>query len=316
MQALLWDGALKYRADYPVPEPSPDEALVRVTLAGICNTDLEITRGYANFRGVMGHEFVGVVERSDRRDLVGKRVVGEINAACGSCRWCAAGLGRHCPSRTVLGIVGRDGAFAEYLVLPAVNLVEVPEGVSDRQAVFAEPLAACFEVPEQVHVEPGWRVAVLGDGKLGLLMAQVAALLGCEVTAVGRHPEKLAVLGRRGITTTSPAELDGGAFDLVVECTGTAEGLAYAGGLARPRGTVVLKSTVAGTSEITLAPFVVNEITVVGSRCGPFGPALRALERGAVDVESLIAAEFPLSRGEEALALAGLRGTLKVLLRP
>lgn len=316
MKALVWDGRLTYREDYAAPALSQGEALVRVTLAGICNTDLEITRGYAAFRGVLGHEFVGVVERSDRPELVGRRVVGEINAACGACSWCAAGQGRHCPQRTVLGIAGRDGAFAEYLRLPERNLVVVPETVSDRQAVFTEPLAACFEVPEQVHLQPGWKVAVLGDGKLGLLMAQVAALLGCEVVAAGRHPEKLAILARRDIATASPGDLAPRSFDLAIDCTGSAGGLAAAAALVRPRGTVVLKSTVAGTSELNLAPFVVDEITVVGSRCGPFGPALRALAAGRVAVEALISAEYPLSRAAEAFAHAQRKGTLKVLLRP
>jgi threonine dehydrogenase-like Zn-dependent dehydrogenase len=215
----------------------------------------------------------------------------------------------------VLGIVNRDGAFAEFLSLPVANIVPVPDGVSDRQAVFAEPLAACYEVPEQVHVEPGWSVAVLGDGKLGLLMAQVAALLGCEVTAAGHHPEKLAIVERRGISTARPEDLPKRSFQMVVECTGSAQGLALAGTLVRPRGIVVLKSTVAGASELNLAPFVVDEVTVVGSRCGPFGPALRALAAGRVDVESLITAEYPLEQAEQAFAHAQRKGTLKVLLR-
>ena len=289
---------------------------MRVTLAGICNTDLEITRGYMAFRGVPGHEFVGIVEEADSRpDLVGARVVGEINCGCGHCEWCLSGLSRHCPTRTVLGIAGRDGAFAEYLRLPVANLWPVPDNVDNAAAVFTEPLAACFEVLEQIHVLPGWRVAVLGDGKLGLLMAQVAALPGCEVTAFGKHPERLAFLATRGISTATPGAQAEGKWDVVVECTGKAEGLALAKDLVKPRGTVVLKTTVAGKSEIALAPFVVDEVTVIGSRCGPFAPALRALANNTVDVRPLVSATYPLSEAERAFVHAA-RGALKVLLAP
>ena len=316
MNAVVWDGTLGYREDCPSPRAAAGEALVRVRLAGICNTDLEITRGYMAFRGVPGHEFVGNVVECGQPDLVGRRVVGEINCPCGDCAYCRRGLGHHCPERTVLGIAGRDGAFAEYLTLPVANLWPVPEGLPDEQAVFVEPLAACYEILEQVHVRPGQAVVVLGDGKLGLLAAQVLAQAGGDVLAVGHHEEKLAILARRGIRTRLAAALPARMADVVVECTGAAEGLALAAQVVRPRGTIVLKSTVAVPGVVPLAPLVVDEITVVGSRCGPFGPALGALAAGKVDVVSLIAAEYPLAAAAEAFAHAARRGTLKVLLRP
>lgn len=320
MRALVYDGeTLRLREDYPQPVPPPGEALVRVRLAGICNTDLEIVRGYMGFRGVLGHEFVGTVvecaDEAEGRSLLGRRVVGEINAYCGECPTCRAGNPTHCPNRTTLGIWGRDGAFAEYLTLPIRNLHPVPDGLPDEAAVFTEPLAAALEILEQVHIRPTDRVIVLGDGKLGLLVAQVIALLGCDLTVVGRHPEKLAILARRGIPTALADETDGLAADVVVECTGRPEGFATAKRLLRPRGTLVLKSTYHGRVEADLTSLVVDEISLVGSRCGPFPPALRLLQQGLVDVRPLISATYPLSQGEEAFARAAEPGTLKVLLR-
>ncbi|HEY76974.1 MAG TPA: alcohol dehydrogenase catalytic domain-containing protein [Thermoflexia bacterium] len=320
MRALVYDGeALRLREDYPQPVPPPGEALVRVRLAGICNTDLEIVRGYMGFQGVLGHEFVGtVVECADGTaapSLVGRRVVGEINAYCGECPTCRAGRPTHCPNRTTLGIWGRDGAFAEYLTLPARNLYPVPDGLPDEAAVFTEPLAAALEILEQVHIRPTDRVVVLGDGKLGLLVAQVVALLGCDLVVVGRHPEKLAILARRGVSTALAGETDGLVADVVVECTGRPEGFATAKRLLRPRGTLVLKSTYHGQVEADLTALVVDEISLVGSRCGPFPPALRLLQRGLVDVRPLISEIYPLSEGEKAFARAAEPGTLKVLLR-
>jgi len=303
------------REDYPRPVPPPGEALVRVRLAGICNTDLEIVRGYMGFRGVLGHEFVGTVEEAEDRSLIGQRVVGEINAYCGECPTCQAGRPTHCPHRTTLGIWGRDGAFAEYLTLPVRNLHTVPDAISDEEAVFTEPLAAALEILEQVHLRPTDRVVVLGDGKLGLLVAQVLALMGCDLLAVGRHREKLAILARRGIPTVLESEAEGLAADVVVECTGRPEGFAAARRILRPRGTLVLKSTYHGRVEADLTGLVVDEITLVGSRCGPFPPALRMLERGLVDVRSLISAVYPLAQGVEAFARAAEPGVLKVLLR-
>ncbi|MBX3028280.1 alcohol dehydrogenase catalytic domain-containing protein [bacterium] len=315
MRALRWDGATAAVVQHPEPVPGADTAVVRVTLAGICNTDLELTRGYMGFRGVLGHELVGVVV--DGPDAWrGRRVVGEINFACGRCETCVAGLRRHCPSRTVMGILGADGAFAEYVAVPVANLHAVPDGVPDDAAVFCEPLAAACEILEQVPAAARARCVVLGDGKLGLLVAQVLAAAGAQVLAVGRHPDKLAILRRRGIATATAEEWNRAQVEVVVEATGRAEGMAQAIAATRPRGTLVLKSTVAHAAPLDLAPVVVDEITVVGSRCGPFAPALDALARGTVDVRPLITARRPLRDGAEALRLAAARGALKVLLEP
>jgi threonine dehydrogenase-like Zn-dependent dehydrogenase len=289
------------------------EVLVHPILAGVCNTDLEIIRGYLDFRGVLGHEMVGRVERGPA-EWVGQRVVAEINFACGACPSCRARLERHCPTRRVLGIVGADGAFAEQVVLPLGNLHRVPVGVPDEAAVFAEPLAAAFEILEQVPVSAGTDALVLGDGKLGLLAAQVLRAAGARTRLVGKHARHLDLVRERGIETALLDAWDREPADLVVEATGKAEGLALALAATRPRGTVVLKSTVADRISLDLAPVVVNELTLVGSRCGPFEPALAALAAGSVKVSSLVAARLPLERGVEALELAGRPGTLKVLL--
>lgn len=295
-----------------------DEALVRVTLAGICNTDLEILRGYVDFVGVLGHEFVGVVERSPSGELDGLRVVGEINADCGVCPTCRAGHPTHCPNRTTLGIWGRDGAHAEYVSLPEQNLHVVPPPVPDEAAVFTEPLAAALEITDRVQIRPTDRVAVLGDGKLGLLAAQVLFLTGCDLLLLGRHRRKLALAERRGIPTyhreATADEPSPASFDIVVDCTGHPDGFARARRLVRPRGTLVLKSTFHGDLTVNMSQIVVDEIALVGSRCGPFEPALRLLAAGLVDVEALVDARFRLSRGREAYARAAERGTLKVLL--
>jgi len=312
---LLCDNGLSFDPAYPDPEPTSGEALVRVTLAGICNTDLELIKGYMGFRGVLGHEFVGTVEASPDPVLLGQRVVGEINAYCGECPTCLAGRPSHCPHRTTLGISGRDGAFADFLTLPAHLLHVVPETVSDRSAVFTEPLAAALQIPEQVALRPTDRVVVLGDGKLGLLVAQVLALTGCHLVAVGRHDSKLDILRRRGIAVRLAGEtLSAGEADIVVECTGSSGGFAAARRLLRPRGTLVLKSTYHGQTSVDLSSLVVDEIAVVGSRCGPFAPALRLLAAGLVDVESFVDAVYPLDEGLAAFERATTRGTLKVLL--
>ena len=314
MRALIYDGQLRLVEDYPRPEPSPEEALVQVKLAGICNTDLEIVRGYMGFQGVLGHEFVGVVEECADGSLVGRRVVGEINCYCGECPTCRAGAPTHCPNRTTLGIWRRDGAFADYLSLPVTNLRPVPDSVSDEEAVFVEPLAAALEILEQVQVRPTDRVIVLGDGKLGLLVAQVLGLMGCDLVVGGRHQEKLAILQRRGVDARLADEMPTEKADLVVECTGHPSGFAAARGLLKPRGTLVLKNTFHGDVEVNLSMLVVDEITLVGSRCGPFAPALRLLERGLVDVESLVSATYPLDGGLAAFEQAQKKGMLKVLL--
>jgi threonine dehydrogenase-like Zn-dependent dehydrogenase len=312
MRALSFDGTrarVVARAD---PTPGADEALVRVHMAGICRTDLELCRGYLGFRGVLGHEFVGrVVEGpSEWRE---QRVVGEINFACGRCDACAQNLERHCPTRRVMGIDGADGAIAELVAVPIANLHRVPDAVPDERAVFTEPLAAAFEIVAQIDVEAGQRCIVLGDGKLGLLVAQVLHAAGAEVTALGHHDAKLAVLARRGIATAHAESFGGAAAPLVVEATGTLAGFRRAVQLTRPRGTLILKSTVSAHEPLDLAPLVIHEITVVGSRCGPFPPALRALEAGDVEVDALVAARVPLAQAESALARAAGAGVLKVL---
>lgn len=304
--------------DVAPPRPS-DEAVVRVSLSGVCNTDLEIVRGYAGFRGTLGHEFVGVVESAPGApETVGRRVVGEINAGCGVCDLCRGGDPRHCATRTVLGIVAREGAHATHLALPARNLLVVPDAVPDEAAVFAEPLAAALAVAERVAVAKSDRVAVVGDGKLGLLCAQALATTGAAVTAVGRHKEKLALLARRGIATALEADAEPwkAAFDVVVEASGAESGLRRALDLVRPRGTIVLKSTFHGEPRLAAWRVVVDEIAIVGSRCGRFAPALAALASGAVDVLPMISAEFALKDGVRALDRAAEKGVLKVLLRP
>jgi threonine dehydrogenase-like Zn-dependent dehydrogenase len=294
------------------------EALVRVLLSGVCNTDLEIARGYAGFNGTIGHEFVGVVEESDAGDLHGQRVVGEINVGCGKCKLCCGGDPRHCAVRTVLGIVGRDGAHAEFLRLPAVNLVRVPKGLPDEHAVFTEPLAAACGILERVPMEQSAEVAVVGDGKLGLLCAQVLALNGSRVFMVGKHSAKLRIAERRGIETATPKQAikRKKEFDIVVEVSGATTGFALALNLLRPKGTLVLKSTFHDVTAIDASRLVVDEISIVGSRCGRFGPALDLLSRGAIEVDSLISEEYALAEGVHAMARAGAKGVLKVLLRP
>lgn len=295
-----------------------DEALIRVLVSGICNTDLEIARGYAGFSGTIGHEFVGVVEQAPDRSLIGHRVVGEINAGCGKCDWCRSGDPRHCPSRTVLGIVGRDGAHAEFLQLPVENLFVVPGRIPDEHAVFIEPLAAACGIKERVAFSATTRVAVLGDGKLGLLCAQTLALTGAPLLLVGKHPEKLRIAERLGIETAELADAEKRPrdFDVVVEASGSAEGFALARKLLRPRGVLVLKSTFHGATEIDAAQIVVDELSIVGSRCGRFAPALDLLRKGAIELDSMISEEYPLSKAMFALDRAAEKGVLKVLLRP
>jgi len=322
----LWlqDGELQLRTDLARPEPPAGEALVRVLEAGICNTDLELLRGYYPYQGILGHEFVGVVEQAPAgwEHLEQQRVVGEINAVCGDCPGCIAGRGNHCENRTVLGIVDRDGAFAEYLTLPARNLHAVPADLPDEIAVFCEPLAAALQIQEQIDLPDDARVLVVGDGKLGQLVARTLKLAGPYVRVAGRHRDKLALLEDRGIDTVEVPEGDDAAvrgdlrqFDIVIECTGNPEGFALARHALRPRGTLVMKSTYAGALTVDASSLVVDEITLVGSRCGPFAPALELLGSGAVHVEELIADRYPLSAGTAAFEHARRRGTLKVLLR-
>lgn len=314
----------------PMPIPVDGEALIHVLLTGICNTDLEIVRGYKDFQGVLGHEFVGIVEDiygceaySQYEYLIGKRIVGEINAAChkASCFYCQQGIPTHCPNRTTLGILNRNGTFAEYLTLPIENLHLVPENVSDEEAVFVEPLAANFEILEQVHLEPTENVVILGDGKMGQLVAQVLTLSGGKISMVGKHEEKLALAQKCGVFTyfledaRSFTLKNGQRADMVIECTGSAQGLEMALRLVRARGTVILKSTVAEKSLIHLAPIVVDEIKIQGSRCGPFTAALRALEQKLVDIHPLISAYYTLDQGISAFQYADKKDVLKVLMQ-
>lgn len=315
MRSLVVEEGLQYQPDRPSPTPPPGEALIRTKLAGICNTDLELVRGYMGFRGVLGHEFVGVVERADERpELVGQRVVGEINAYCGECATCRRGDPTQCPHRNTLGIDRRDGAMADYFTLPAKLLYPVPASVPDEWAVFTEPLAAACQILQQVHIRPTDRVVVLGDGKLGLLIAQVLQLTGCNLLAVGRHEAKLAILRKRGIRSQLVDEPVEPGADVVVEVTGSRAGFATARSLVRPRGTLVLKTTFHGDFSLNLSSIVVDEITLVGSRCGPFPEALRLLEQRLVEVEPLIHATFPIDEGLTAFEKAVAPGVLKVLL--
>lgn len=299
MRALFFEAGRAGVREVRRPAPRTGFSLVRVLLSGICSTDLELKRGYHAFRGIPGHEFVGVVKAPAGSLLLGRRVVGEINLACGRCGWCARGLGRHCPRRTVLGIRGHAGAHAEWLTLPESNLRLVPDGVADDEAVFTEPLAAACEILDQVPVPSGTRTAVLGPGKLGRLAAAVLRIAGAEVALLGRATRAKA-----------------GSFDLVVEATGSPDGIARALSLVRPRGTIVWKSTHHGPARFDAAPLVVNEVTVVGSRCGRFGPALDLLASRRVDVRPLVSSVFPLESAARALKEASRPGVLKVLLKP
>ena len=316
MEAIYWNGReLSLDASYPMPKADDWTALVKVHLAGICSTDLQIFKGYMDFQGVPGHECVGSVVQGPQ-ELMNKRVVGEINFACGGCDYCNRGLDRHCPTRSVMGILGADGAFAEFVSVPVTNLHVVPASVSDEEAVFTEPLAAAFEILEQVQLNPGDEVLVLGDGKLSFLCAQVLRLASANVALVGKHPDKLKLIKRSGVKTMLLSDWKPKQFDVVVEATGSPSGLQLAMGAVRPRGTLVLKTTIAGEHKVSLAPLVINEITVVGSRCGPFAPALDALRERSVSVTPLIEKVYPLSEGVEAIAHAGKPSARKILLQP
>lgn len=317
MQALyLQNNQLSYRQDYPRPQPAAGEGLVDVTLAGICATDLEIVQGYAGFEGVLGHEFVGVVAETAAAGWIGRRVVGTINVGCGQCAVCLSSGPEHCPQRSVLGIRGRDGAFADSLLLPLANLLPVPDEVTDEAAVFTEPLAAALRIREQVQVRPSARVAVVGPGRLGLLIGQVLALGGTAVVMVGRRASSLHLPAAMGLETGLVDGFPDNSFDFVVEATGNETGFAQALRLLRPLGTLVLKSTFHGSISLDLSKLVVAEITVIGSRCGPFAPALRLLQHGDVDVKDLIEAQYPLRSGVAAFRHAAQPGVRKILLRP
>lgn len=315
MQGLYIDKTVRFRTDLPVPVPRAGEALIKVRLAGICNTDMEIIRGYQGFTGILGHEFVGtVVQADDAPSLIGKRVVAEINVACNNCETCRRGDKIHCPSRARVGIDGHDGAMAEYITLPTTLLYSLPDTIPDESAVFVEPLAAACEITDRVHIRPPDRVIVLGDGKLGLLIAQVLQLTGCELLVVGHHSDKLALVERRGIATQLADQRIEGNADIIIEATGYPGAFAQAQSLVRPRGTLVLKSLYSEKPEVDLGALVTDEITVIGSRSGPFPAAIHLLEQQLVDVRSMIHAILPLDFGTMALERAAMPGILKVLL--
>jgi len=304
-----------FRDDLPVPAPGEGEALVRVKLAGICSTDLELEKGYYPYAGIPGHEFVGeVASAPGDAGWTGQRVVGEINVACLECEACRAGRTHHCENRTVLGIKDHDGAFAEYLVLPVRNLHRVPAGVPDEEAVFTEPLAAALEIQEQVHIHPEDRVLLIGAGRLGQLIAQTLALTGCSLRVLARHPRQQDLLLSRQIQVVQAGEIEAGRSDVVVEATGSTDGFRLARQAVRPGGTIVLKSTYKGQLEVDFSSVVVDEVRLVGSRCGPFPPALSLLESGRVDPLPLIDARFPLADAPQGLKAAAGRGVLKVVL--
>jgi len=316
MKATYFDGK-QIILDENFPDPQSDETLVRVNLAGICGTDLEILDGYMEYTGILGHEFVGTVEKSRNPTMVGKRVVGEINAGCGKCDSCMSGMQRHCPSRTVLGILKRDGAFAEFLSLPEKNLHVIPDSISNEQAVFVEPLAAAFEIKEQVSLKPEWNVAVVGDGRLAQLIIQVIKLTCSNITCFGKHESKLEGLVQSGIKIKIGIEsTDEKLFDLVVEATGSNSGFVDTMKLVKPRGIVILKSTIASRENLDLTPTIINEITLIGSRCGLFKPAIDALASGIISVNSMIDSTFPLEKFEDAIVHAKKPNTLKVFLKP
>lgn len=315
MRAVTFDKALEFHAEYPDPAVGEGECLVQVHLAGMCATDLHITAGYMNFKGILGHEMVGtVIEGSPEwRD---KRVACQINFVCRKCEMCLGGLATHCRNRTVMGINGHDGCFADYIAVPENNLLEIPEVVSDEEAVFVEPLAAAYQVLAQCPIEPRMKVSVVGPGRLGLLVAQVLATTGCKLTVVGTNPKKLLLCEKKGIQGVHVDELAPRQDrDVVVDCSGSPEGLDIAMQLVRPKGTIVLKSTFAEGGELNLTPIVVNEVTVLGSRCGPFPEAINALARKAIDVRSMISRTFPIEHALEAFEAARNPENVKILLK-
>ncbi len=317
MKALIFDNRLYFSNTYPVPLLKENQALIKIRMAGICATDMEILKGYRGFKGVPGHEFVGIVEKikGEKQTLLGRRVAGEINCVCGKCGYCRKGLKNHCSRRTVPGIAGRDGVFAEYLTLPLENLHEVPANLADEEAVFTEPLAAAFEILEQVRVKGDDRILILGDGKLGILCSLVLRRVSSSILLAGKHPEKLDIVKKQNIAWTLIDKLHlRKEYDIVVDATGAPEGLQKALEFVKPRGTVVMKTTVEKSASMNLSSIVINEINVVGSRCGPFEPAIRALADGEIDVKPLITEIIPFSKWKRAFARARDRDSLKVIL--
>ena len=315
MKAVCFDGSLKL-CDVDKPKPADSEVLIRVSLAGICNTDHEITRGYIpGFNGIPGHEFLGYVEEADDSSLIGRRVTAEINISCGKCELCRKGLGRHCSSRSVLGIINRNGAMAEYVVVPQENVFEIPSSIPDTDAIFIEPLAAALEILEQVSIGKEQTVLLLGDGKLALLIARVISTTGCSLTMVGKHPEKLELLDGLGIETILSGDFKPSSYDIVIEASGNPSAFALGLECVKPRGAFVLKSTYAGSMSFNPSAIVVNEITLTGSRCGRFEAAIKFLEEQRPGVGKMISREFPMESALEAFAYSAQPGSLKVVLR-
>lgn len=319
MRALVFNNKLELKQDFEKPTPKENEALIKVKLVGICNTDYEITKGYMGYNGILGHEFVGVVEEINGEDksLLGKRVVGEINLGCKNCDYCAKGLERHCPNRQTLGIFNKDGCFADYVTLPLSNLLEVNEKINDETAVFVEPLAAALEILEQLHIKPYEKVCVLGDGKLGLITALALNASNVDVTLVGKHQNKLDIAKEQNVKTMLLENLkqeDNKSFDVVVEATGRVSGFETSLNLVKPRGVLVLKSTIATGKELNLAPIVIDEITVLGSRCGQFAPALRLMEKNVIDFSKLISAKLSFDDAILGFEKNKEKNTIKILL--
>lgn len=317
MKCIEFNKELIISENYPIPEPLQGEALIKILTAGICNTDIEITKGYMNFSGILGHEFVGIVEKinDSNQELLNQRVVAEINCGCGHCEYCLKGLENHCMSRTVLGILNKNGCFADYITLPLKNIHKVPDNVTNQEAVFTEPLAAAFEIPNQIQIKPTDKVLVLGDGKLGILISLVLNLTQAEVTLVGKHKDKLDIAENQNINTklleNLPVEK---IYDIVVEATGSISGFELAQSLVKPLGTIVLKSTFAAEKPLNFAAIVIDEIKIIGSRCGSFKPALRLLEQKIIDFNPLISAEFDFCESQQAFDLSKTKGILKVLI--
>lgn len=321
MKALVYDNELKLDKNYPHPTVKDDEVLIKTSMVGICNTDYEITQGYMGYKGVIGHEFVGVVcevGKNVDKNLLNKRVVGEINCACNDCSWCHQGLQRHCPNRSTLGIWQKDGCFSEYFTLPKENVIEISDNIDDTTATFTEPLAAAYEILEQVHIKPDAKVAILGDGKLGLCISLVFSALNIDYIHIGKHEEKLAIsknLGAKTMLLSEIKEEDKKSFDVVVEATGSTGGFETSASLVKPRGTLVLKSTIVAREGLNLASIVVDEVNIVGSRCGQFKPILRLLEKGKIDVKPLVSAVYGVDEFEKAFEENSKRGSLKVLVK-
>ncbi len=319
MKALVFNNTLKLDKNYPIPELKDDEVLIKTIMTGICNTDYEITKGYMGYNGVLGHEFVGVVEKVGKNaplELLSKRVVGEINLACNNCSYCHKGLQRHCPNRSTLGIFKKDGCFCEYFSLPYKNVIPISDNIDNITAVFTEPLAAAYEIIEQVHIKPDSKVAIVGDGKLGLCISLVFNALNINYTHVGKHPEKLQItkdLGAKVLLVEELSEKDNASFDIVVEATGSTSGFEKSASLVKPRGILVLKSTIAAKEGLNLSSIVVNEITIIGSRCGQFKPILELLKKGRIDVSPLVSGIYKVDDFESAFEKNQQKGTLKVL---